>query len=280
MFSLKSGGKVLVLLAIIALLIFGLLVGLIAGSAQYGENTQTNWCTDPSLLSPIATSQVQSTARASATATNTDDPCYSSSRYGAAVVSWAKAMADALYVDPACGAKRGGPDCNDTHYTSAFPQAVVAYGQTWCKAHHDCADWANGSYQCVSFVLGAYSQVYPMRLTNDAFLLWATYANQPGWQEIPSGATANLAQRFLPEPGDIMIFRDHFVGHVAIVMQMQPPMGGHNGWVEFANANSSSAYDRMPLLPSLLVDTSSWNSTDPHHSNTYIVWGYLRPKAA
>jgi hypothetical protein len=182
-------------------------------------------------------------------------------------------MADALYVNPACGNRRGG-NCNDTHYSNAFPQPVIAYGQTWCKAHGDCADWANGSYQCVSFVRGAYSQVYPMRFTNDAFGLWATYQHAPGWQEIPSLATADPARRFLPEPGDVMVFKDLSVGHVAIVMAVQPPSGQKNGWIAFANANSSSAYDRMPLLPNLIVDTSEWAASGAN----YAVWGYIRPK--
>jgi hypothetical protein len=184
-------------------------------------------------------------------------------------------MADALYVNPACGSRRGG-NCNDTYYTSTFPQPVIAYGQSWCQSRGGCADWANGSYQCVSFVRGAYSQVYPMKYSNDAFGLWATYQHLPGWQEIPAAATADSAQRFLPEPGDVMVFKDLSVGHVAIVMAVQPPVGQTNGWIAFANANSSSAYDRMPLLPNLMVDTSEWAPS----GEQFIVWGYIRPKLA
>jgi hypothetical protein len=202
-----------------------------------------------------------------------EDVCYPGSQYGAAVVQWARRMADALYVNPACGARRGG-NCNDTWYTSAFPKEVIQYGEHWCRMHGDCWDWANGTYQCVSFVRGAYSQVYPMNYSNDAFGLWATYQHAPGWQEIPAAATPDPAQRFLPEPGDVMVFKDLSVGHVAIVIAVQPPQGQNNGWVEFANANSSSAYDRMPLLPNLLVDTSEWAPS----GENYIVWGYIRPK--
>lgn len=199
----------------------------------------------------------------------------SASPYGAAVVAWAKKMADALSVNPACGSRRGG-SCNDTWYTSAFPSPVIAYGQAWCQAHQDCADWANGTYQCVSFVRGAYSQVYPMKYTNDAFGLWATYQHAPGWQEIPAAATADVAQRSLPEPGDVMVFRDLSVGHVAIVMAVQPPVGQQPGWISFANANSSSAYDRMPLLPNLTVDTTEWAPS----GEQFLVWGYIRPRPA
>ncbi|HEU5382545.1 MAG TPA: papain-like cysteine protease family protein [Ktedonobacteraceae bacterium] len=73
-----------------------------------------------------------------------------------------------------------------------------------------------------------------------------------------------------------MIFKDLGVGHAAIVMQVQPPHNGRNGWISFANANSSSAYDHMPLMPNLLVDTSEWAPS----GGNYVVWGYIRPKPA
>ena len=263
---------------------FALLIGLVtmtAGAADASQSgcsasTTTGASTPAATSSPgvgIPTvSQADVTATATVSSTN-ESTCYPGSQYGTQVVSWAKKMANALYVNPTCGTSRGG-NCNDTYYTSAFPQEVIAYGQSWCQAHGDCADWANGSYQCVSFVRGAYSQVYPMKYTNDAFGLWATYQNLPGWQEIPAAATADPAQRFLPEPGDVMVFKDLSVGHVSIVIAVQPPIGQTNGWVEFANANSSSAYDRMPLLPNLTVDTREWAPS----GENYVVWGYIRPK--
>lgn len=266
----------------------GLFLGLILQITQAGAAGQSSGCSTsigpvaptPTLGTAISTVSTITTPNAAATATaisGAESSCYPGSAYATQVVSWAKKMADALYVLPSCGARRGG-NCNDTWYTSAFPSEVLTYGHQWCQAHHDttCADWANGTFQCVSFVRGAYSQVYPMRYSNDAFGLWATYAHLPGWQEIPAAATADLAQRFLPEPGDVMVFRDLSVGHVAIVLSVQPPENGQNGWITFANANSSSAYDRMPLLPSLLVDTREWAPS----GEDYVVWGYIRPKLA
>lgn len=265
---------------------FMLLVGVGGKGAQISMMAQNSDC---SALPPVATTDaatpsasaptspsptaplVRGTSTATATPDEAENNCYPASRYGGQVVAWAKAMANALYVNPACGVKRGGA-CNDVYYTSAFPHAVIQYGQAWCAVHGECSDWASGSYQCVSFVRGAYSQVYPMPFSNNAFDLWATYQNLPGWQEIPSLATPDPLKRFLPEPGDVMVFKDHSLGHVAIVLQVQPPVDGRNGWITFANANSSSAYDRMPLLPSLIVDTSEWTS------DTFLVWGYIRPK--
>ena len=142
---------------------------------------------------------------------------------------------------------------------------MIQYGEQVCPG---CAAWANGTYQCVSFVRGAYSQNYPMQWTANAFDLWATYQGKPGWVEIPS-AEAPPGQRGMPLPGDVMIFKDTSIGHTAIVMNVLPPRGGQNGSVEFANANSVSPYTTMPLLSDLTVDTSSWPG--------YTVWGYIRP---
>jgi hypothetical protein len=81
------------------------------------------------------------------------------------VVTLARAMADALYVNPACGGHISYPDCYYTWYKApvntyppglpTFPQAVIDYGQQVCPG---CSAWANGTYQCVSFVRGAYAE--------------------------------------------------------------------------------------------------------------------------
>lgn len=201
--------------------------------------------------------------------------CVPPSEIGAQVVAWAQAMADALYVSPACGGRISSPDCYDTWYKApgtdyplgvpTFPQAVIQYGTQVCPG---CFAWANGTYQCVSFVRGAYSQVYPMRFTANAFDLWSVYAGQPGWMEIPS-ASAPWGQRGIPMPGDVMIFKDPSIGHAGIVMSVELPTSTMDGAITFSNANSMSPYTTMPLLPDLTVDTSSWPG--------YTVWGYIRP---
>jgi hypothetical protein len=279
--------KLLGVIAALVIIGFGLLVSLafgIAGMAQNGGDGAGPCQAPLPALTPATTPAKGYAPRTHVKATATPDegnPCFASSRFGAQVVTWAERMANALTVDPACGARRTPPVCDRyTYYTSAFPKEVIQYGQDWCRIHGGCAVWANGNYQCVSFVRGAYSQVYPMNLSNDAFALWATYQHQPGWQEIPSAAS-DVTERGMPQPGDVMIFKDNGVGHVAIVISVKAPRNGKNGEVEFANANSTSPYDHMPLLPNLLVDTSAWNHTgNPQQSNTYIVWGYLRAKSS
>jgi hypothetical protein len=252
-FSSLSMFKILGLIGVTGVLTVSALTGIVLQMSRQGMTTGASACS-------------------AQTSAPTIGMCYPASPYATQVVAWAAAMADALYVNPACGTVRSFPQCYDTWYHDTFPQAVIAYGQQWCQPHHDCGDWANGTYQCVSFVRGAYSQVYPMTVTNDAFGLWATYRQQPGWQEIPAAATSEPAQRGIPEAGDVMVFKDIGVGHVAIIMSVQLPISGHIGWIVFSNANSSSAYDRMPLRPDLSVDTSEWKGH-------YAVWGYLRPRA-
>ena len=207
--------------------------------------------------------------------TGTASACVPASAIGAQVVAWARAMADALYVNPACGGRISSPVCYDTWYKAPgsdyppgapiFPQAVIQYGQQVCPG---CSAWANGTYQCVSFVRGAYSQVSPMTLSANAFDLWALYARQPGWMEIPAAA-APAGQRGIPLPGDVMVFKDASIGHVAIVMSVALPTATTKGAITFSNANSVSPYTTMPVFPDFTVDTTSWPG--------YTVWGYIRP---
>src|SRR5438105_3951379 len=227
-----AGGVVVVLL-----LGFVTLTGLSASlawsqSGGYGNGpgiclsaTATATAGSPTPGSPVATP----------TPAGTLPGCVPASKVGAQVVALARAMADALYVNPACEGHISYPDCYYTWYKapgssyssglSTFPQAVIDYGEQVCPG---CSAWANGNYQCVSLVRGAYSQVYPMQFTANAFDLWATYVGQPGWQEIPSAA-APAGQRGLPMPGDVMIFKDTSIGHAAIVMSVLRPSAAVDG---------------------------------------------------
>src|SRR6185312_8122957 len=85
------------------LLGFALLVGVVTQMAG-ASTTQSSGC---SVSSGSATpSATLSPASVHATATamgNGETICYPDSQYGSAVVSWAKRMADALYVNPVCG---------------------------------------------------------------------------------------------------------------------------------------------------------------------------------
>jgi hypothetical protein len=273
---MNSSGKTLTVLLggifIVTLLAFLALSGVAATFAWIEGGGNGSGPTLCQMVTPGTSASTPAMTRATGEFTSS---CVPASEVGTRVVAWAQAMASALYVNPACGGRISYPDCYDTWYKApgtdyppgalTFPQAVIQYGQQVCPG---CSAWANGTYQCVSFVRGAYSQVYPMRLTANAFDLWAVYATQPGWMEIPS-ASAPAGQRGIPMPGDVMVFKDASIGHAAIVMSVELPTSTMIGAITFSNSNSVSPYTTMPLLPDLTVDTASWPG--------YSVWGYIRP---
>lgn len=174
---------------------------------------------------------------------------------GNAVVAVALAMAAHLHGNP------------DVWYDQGLPSAVVAYWQQTCPG---CKEWQNGNLQCVMFALAAYgvAGIQPPAAGN-AIKFWALYAHQPGWIEIPS-AVAPPDERGLPQPGDWMVWfnaADPFVGHIAVVVQVQPPIGSQSGLVTFAEANGPGPIVTETLLPDLTVLT--WRGG-------YSVVGYIR----
>jgi CHAP domain/Peptidase C39 family len=179
---------------------------------------------------------------------------------GASVATAALAMAQHLSGNP------------DAWYDTGMPQAVLTFWSQSCPSGSGCwIDWQEGSLQCVLFVTGAFALAgSPLPVVGNAIDFWSLYQNRPGWVEIPSAA-APPTQRSLPMPGDIMVWYNPppLVGHVAIVVGVNPPTGGHNGSVTFAEANGPGALVTEPLLPDLSVVT--WSDPIP-----YTVLGYIR----
>ena len=217
-------------------------------------------------INPCIASVPTSIVKPTATPSKGAAGCLPPSGIEASVVQLALHMATHLYVNPLCHGTISYPYCYYTWYDSGFPPEVVAYAEQVCPG---CAAWANGTYQCVSFVRGAYSQAYPMDQAANAFDLWSVYQGKRGWTEIPSAA-APPGQRGLPYPGDVIVWADASVGHVAIATSVLPPHDGQNGQITFANANSVTPLDSMILHPDLSVST--WSG--------YTVWGYIRPAPA
>ena len=197
---MNSSGKTLTMfiggVVVITLLAFLALSGV---AATFAWMAGSGYGSGPVLCQNVTPGTGSATPGTTTTPGGNTSSCVPASQIGAQVVAWAHAMASALYVNPACGGRISYPDCYFTWYKATgsnnspgaptFPQAVIKYGARVCPG---CSAWANGTYQCVSFVRGAYSQVYPMRLTANAFDLWSVYAGQPGWTRFP---------RHLPLPG-------------------------------------------------------------------------------
>ena len=205
--------------------------------------------------------------------TSSKGGCVPATGVEASVVQLASLMAQHLFVNPACGARRSPPDCYTTWYDAGFPQAVIDYGNQVCPG---CAAWANGNYQCVSFVRGAYSTSFPMAVTNDAFLLWETYQHQPGWMEVAATPLAQTPSSALgiPWPGDVVVMKDATLGHVAIVTAVSTPNAQGERQVTFAQANSPTPFDHLVVNADLIAHRPAGWSPD------YVVWGYLRPAQA
>src|SRR6266849_1823836 len=105
----------------------------------------------------------------SQTSTATPAACAPPSGSAAAVVHVALDMAAHLHLNSACSGVPSWPNCYDTWYDGGFPQAVIAYGQRICSG---CYAWQNGHFQCVSFVLGAYSHIEPLPASGNAIDFW------------------------------------------------------------------------------------------------------------
>ena len=161
----------------------------------------------------------------------------------------------------------------DTRYDAGMPQPVLQFWATACPIGSGCwAAWQEGSVQCVPLVTASYALAgSPLPAAGNAIDFWSLYQHRPGWLEVPS-AIAPPSERGLPMPGDIMVWYDPppLVGHVAIVVGVNPPLGGHNGSVTFAEANGPGPLVIQTLLPDLSVVT--WS-----HPIQYSVLGYIRP---
>jgi CHAP domain len=187
--------------------------------------------------------------------------CFPASGNGSNVSMAALTIAAHLYGNP------------DTSYDTSMPQPVLHFWASVCPRGSGCwIDWQEGNLQCVLLVTGAFALAgSPLPAAGNAIDFWSLYQNRPGWIEVPS-ATAPPSQRGLPMPGDIMVWYDPppLVGHVAIVVGVNPPLAGHNGSVTFAEANGPGPIVTQTLLPDLSVVT--WTNPIP-----YSVLGYIRP---
>lgn len=147
--------------------------------------------------------------------------------------------------------------------------AYMRYGEAHCPG---CIEWENGSFQCVSFVLAAYSQTgHPLSISgngNQFDTLYATpQAKALGFTHIPIGGGA------LPmAPGDIMAWSGGTAGHVSIVLSWQAPVAGHPGKITFIQGNARGPVDSLQLDPK-----TAQPMTNDGYWNGYQVTAYIHP---
>jgi hypothetical protein len=148
-----------------------------------------------------------------------------------AVVNEALYLATALY--------NGPPDGYDTWYHAAMIPDVFSCSQ--------CGYWPQGDVQCVAFITAAYAlagQPLPYWRNMNAIDYYTSgvYAHAPGWEMISPYS--------MPLPGDIVVLNSPYfngVGHVVLVVDVQPPQDGKPGYVQFAQANGPGSINQEPL---------------------------------
>ena len=157
---------------------------------------------------------------------------------------------------------------------AAFDPAFLdtAYAQ-WGEQHcPGCETWANGSFQCVSFVLAAYSQFHPLDFSGNGNMFDALYASQRA-RDLGYVHVATGGQNLPISPGDIMAWSGGVAGHVSIVLSWQVPKIDNGRVVEqgsltFAQANGPSPIQTVPLDPQTFKPV-----VDPG----YAVTAYIHP---
>jgi hypothetical protein len=147
-----------------------------------------------------------------------------------AVVNEALYLAAAMY--------NGPPDGYDTWYhAEMIPDVFCA----------ECGTWTQGDVQCVAFITAAYAlagQPLPYWRNMNAIDYYTSgdYAHAPGWEMVSPYS--------MPLPGDIVVLNSPYfgrVGHVVLVVDVQPPHNGKPGYVQFAQANGPGSINQESL---------------------------------
>ena len=168
------------------------------------------------------------------------------------LVAWALAIGRHLFSCP--------PSGMDVCYDAGIPPQAIRWWQTTCPG---CSQWQNGDLQCVMLISAVYGLAgIPLRWRphgSNAIDFWANFANAgPSWAEIPSAWAVTPSARGLPAPGDMMVWWESFapgVGHIAVVLAVTPPSGGHDGSLTFAEANGPGPFVQTTILPDRTVTT-------------------------
>ncbi len=156
------------------------------------------------------------------------------SSHGQYIAAEALALAQSLY-----GAQ------NNQYYADdpALASAIAYWKQTCPSANGSlCADAKSGNLQCVEFVAGIFASIDDqLPFIGDASQFWQLYQNKAGWQEISaqSGHTAT------PALGDMVTWSGGPAGHLAIVVDLQPPEKGQNGSITVVQANAPDLFDNL-----------------------------------
>lgn len=102
-----------------------------------------------------------------------------------------------------------------------------------------CENSAPGTLQCAEFVQGVFGAINdPLPAGGNGADYWGNFQSRSGWKEITNSQI--VAGKESPQKGDIMGFGggSQGFGHVAIVVDVQPPTPVKDGYIVTANANA------------------------------------------
>lgn len=164
------------------------------------------------------------------------------------------------------------------YYGSWAPDTPAPPAETLTKNGVAVSD--TGVVWCVEFVSSVYRDFTGKDLParGDAWTWWGAYQGLPGFQEIAASKSAvGGVPGGLPKPGDIVVLWDSPVGHapggglghVAVVVGVQPPAGTLDGFIIIAQGHATSVLDKWTISASTWTVDTGWS----YHP---IVKGYIR----
>jgi hypothetical protein len=142
---------------------------------------------------------------------------------------------------------------------------AIAYWNRACQNAHGslCADAQSGNLQCVEFVAAIFAVIDDeLPYIGNANQFWTLYQGKPGWQEIPASAVRQQT----PAPGDMVAWSGGKAGHLALVVDVQPPAHGHDGSITVVQTEAADLFDRLTWHANGTID--SWPG--------YTLQGFIR----
>ncbi len=141
---MSSSGKSLTVflgaLVIVTLLAF---LTLSSVAASFAWMAGGGYGSGPNLCQTIISNKGHATLKTTPSSGGSTSTCVPATQIGSQVVAMAQAMADALYVNPACDGRISYPDCYYTWYKApgstyppvapTFPLSVIQYGEQVCS---------------------------------------------------------------------------------------------------------------------------------------------------
>jgi hypothetical protein len=158
-----------------------------------------------------------------------------------------------------------GAQENEYYADDPMLSSAIAYWKRVCHNANGslCADAQSGNLQCVEFVTAVFAVTDDeLPYISNANRFWTLYQGKPGWQEIPASAVRLQA----PALGDMVAWSGGNAGHLALVVDVQPPVHGHDGSITVVQTEAPDLFDKLTWHANGRID--SWPA--------YTLQGFIR----